>query len=433
MAAQEQSLLNVQTNLSNTSINVEKNLIKVVKNMESNILNKLKNENQLYYDSAITEDYFRNVIAKEAYESGYYVSDPRWFVYVDYKEEILSYSAEEIPNNVWYKVDEESGLSHGEYAVFLFSKNDIINLTWRLSEKTNKQIGVTWEFNPKFSREQVLEIINKDPLIKKNFFNVYLFKHEPIMRNHVFHQRRLKDIYYGQFVSYEIDPMKGIFAIEYTDINETDTYSKQLTVANPATVVLHKSGELCYCFKTDATFEKRPAFTEGSPTKNIAALPQLLAAKVVQDQLGLDGFIFTHNNGSLVENYLEWNIVIDGPNKNLAYYIFELDLSNEKFKNDDGLVLLSSAGMTLEEFYVHPLVKKIEEGTATLKEKETVAKLIDWSKPVPDYWAFLIVFIDYFIEGGNTVNKKSKYLYEVVVLPIQLHDKYEDDPEYSSM
>ena len=42
MAAQEQSLLNVQTNLSNTSRNVEKNLIKVVKDVESNILNKDK-------------------------------------------------------------------------------------------------------------------------------------------------------------------------------------------------------------------------------------------------------------------------------------------------------------------------------------------------------------------------------------------------------
>ena len=51
MAAQEQSLLNVQTNLSNTSRNVEKNLIKVVEDMESNILSKLHGNDVVKIDT----------------------------------------------------------------------------------------------------------------------------------------------------------------------------------------------------------------------------------------------------------------------------------------------------------------------------------------------------------------------------------------------
>ena len=41
MAAQEQSLLNVQKNLSGTMVNVENNLVKVVEDLETNILKKL--------------------------------------------------------------------------------------------------------------------------------------------------------------------------------------------------------------------------------------------------------------------------------------------------------------------------------------------------------------------------------------------------------
>ena len=52
-----------------------------------------------------------------------------------------------------------------------------------------------------------------------------------------------------------------------------------------------------------------------------------LAARKVQDQLGLDAFITTHDSGSLVEAYLKWNIVIDGPNKNTAYHTSKFDLS----------------------------------------------------------------------------------------------------------
>ena len=41
MAAQEQSLLNVQTNLFGSMVNVENNLSGTIRNVEANILNKL--------------------------------------------------------------------------------------------------------------------------------------------------------------------------------------------------------------------------------------------------------------------------------------------------------------------------------------------------------------------------------------------------------
>ena len=53
MAAQEQSLLNVQKNLSGTMVNVEKNLIKSLEDIEQNIIKKMNEKNPIINDNYI--------------------------------------------------------------------------------------------------------------------------------------------------------------------------------------------------------------------------------------------------------------------------------------------------------------------------------------------------------------------------------------------
>lgn len=164
-----------------------------------------------------------------------------------------------------------------------------------------------------------------------------------------------------------------------------------------------------------------------------------LAARKVQDQVGLDAFITTHDSGSLVEAYLKWNIVIDGPNKNTAYHTSKFDLSRSTMINSTGLKLKD--GSVFDEATsgdgVFARIKTqalagTADTSATYLDKEIAAGLIDWSTAVPDFWAFNVVYREYFVRGGNNVVQESPYIWRVEVLPMIFHKKYSDDPEYSN-
>ena len=164
-----------------------------------------------------------------------------------------------------------------------------------------------------------------------------------------------------------------------------------------------------------------------------------LAAKKVQQQVGLDAFIMTNDFGALAEAYLKWNIVIDGPNKNTAYYTFKLDLSSSTIINSTGLKLkdgsvfdeATSGGGVFARIKTRALAGTADT-SATYLDKETAAELIYWSTAVPDFWAFNVVYREYFVRGGNNVVQESSYIWRVEVLPMIFNKKYSDDPEYSN-
>lgn len=164
-----------------------------------------------------------------------------------------------------------------------------------------------------------------------------------------------------------------------------------------------------------------------------------LAAKKVQEQVGLDAFIKTNDFGALAEAYLKWNIVIDGPNKNTAYYTFKLDLSSSTITNSTGLKLkdgsvfdeATSGGGVFARIKSQALAGTADT-SATYLDKEAAAELIDWSTAVPDFWAFNVVFREYFVRGGNNVVQESPYIWRVEILPMIFHKNYSDDPEYAN-
>jgi hypothetical protein len=135
-----------------------------------------------------------------------------------------------------------------------------------------------------------------------------------------------------------------------------------------------------------------------------------LAARKVQDQVGLDAFITTHDSGSLVEAYLKWNIVIDGPNKNTAYHTSKFDLSRSTLLNSTGLKLKD--GSVFDEATsgggVFARIKSQElagtaDTSATYLDKEAAADSIQANPPTSN-WVLAIDEKQYGPTGTLIVN-----------------------------
>ena len=161
MAAQQQSLLNVQTNLSNTMVNVETNLTNVMRHIESNILNKIDSENESIVHTtpeALVVEYLASKGLKVQRE---------YVVNMVNNELAYSISMEEFNATKDTPVDTPVGkLAHEEYQGTLSSMGVVTTVGSLMDPKDiTKNMGFTWTFNGSLSLEEVEMYVKADSIV----------------------------------------------------------------------------------------------------------------------------------------------------------------------------------------------------------------------------------------------------------------------------